>query len=107
MQGEFFLDPNGNRHTPWLRKLGEACAKLFRAPTPEEIEQRRRAEITNRWEKNRRKGFIVVPSAEGSLSTPEQVRGLYPAGSLTLNIQNKSSFDCAHQFKLVSQFMPT
>lgn len=82
MQGEVFLDPNGNSHTPWFRKLGETCAKLFRAPTPEEIEQRRRAQITKRWNKWGGEGFIVVRSAEGSLSTPEQVRGLRPADSI-------------------------
>lgn len=82
MQGEVFLDPNDSNRKPWFRRLGETCAKLFRPPTAGEAEQRRRAEITKRWEKKGRNGFIIIPSAEGSLSTPEQVRGLYPADSL-------------------------
>jgi hypothetical protein len=79
MQGELFLDTDADNHKPWFRKLGEACARLFRKPTREEIEERSRRDFIKTWDKWGKDGFIVIRSAEGAPSTPEQARGFRPA----------------------------
>jgi hypothetical protein len=63
--------------------LGKACEKLmlFLNPTPEEIDRRNRERITKIWNRRGRDGFMIIHSAEGAPSTPDQVRHLYPADS--------------------------
>lgn len=86
-QGEFDVKPDladaneiSRRH--WGRGLVQRLVTVFRVPTPEESEAFRRAEMARRYSKYGASRFFVIRSLEGSLSTAEQVRGLYPADSL-------------------------
>lgn len=42
-----------------------------------------RVRATKVWERHRRRGFIVIRSAEGAPATVESVRGLRPADAVT------------------------
>lgn len=74
--------PDPERDTNQTSSLfGSLAVRLYDYfnPSREELEARSWRSFEKRWNKYGRKGFIVIHSAEGSMATPESIRGLRPA----------------------------
>lgn len=78
------IHPREYQPNPHASLFGQLATRLheYLNPSREEIERRNWRQIEKRWNKYGRDGFIVVRSAEGAMSTPESIRGLWPADNI-------------------------